>query len=292
MERILRVFPHRNSFTPEDEMVRIGFPDMLPLPGHDAVHISCVFTWDRELCEQMKATWETVTDRPVLLGGPAYESPCPDFTPGRYIRGGVTFTTRGCNNRCPWCSVPRIEGSLKELEDFAPGNIIQDNNFLQASERHKNRVFEMLKAQRGICFKGGLDADLLDDHFVNGIKDLRIKELWLACDTDEDIETVKKAIKKLTDAGYTRRKIFCFALIGANGTSDFEMDLAENRLTEIYQAGAMPFAQLYRDFSGTKTQYPKEWTQFARMWSRPPTIKAHMEKGTWWTEYRGKKDQP
>ena len=33
-----------------------------------------------------------------------------------------------CNNNCPWCIVPKIEGKLKELP-IVPGNIIQDNNF-------------------------------------------------------------------------------------------------------------------------------------------------------------------
>lgn len=282
--KILRVFPHRNSYTPTDDMVRIGFPDMLPLPEHDEVHISCTFTWDKELCEEMKLTWQMKTDKPVKLGGVAYGSPCEGFTKGLYVKEGVTFTSRGCNNSCPWCCVPRIEGKLVELEDFPEGNIIQDNNFLQCSEAHKNKVFEMLKIQKGVCFKGGLDADLLDDHFINGIKDLSIRELWLACDTDNDIPTVTKAIKQLREY-FPRWKILCYCLIGANGTSGFEMELAENRLSEIYLAGAKPFAQLYRDFSNGKTQYPLEWERFAKMWSRPAMYEAHMKKGTWFTDF-------
>ena len=284
-KKIIRVFPHRNNFTPNDDMVRIGYPDMLPLPEHDEVHISCTFTWDMELCEDMKLNWEMKTDKPVLLGGVAYGSPVDGFTPGMYIAKGVTFTSRGCNNQCPWCCVPRIEGKLQEIEDFAEGNIIQDNNFLQCSERHKDRVFEMLKSQRKIQFKGGLDADLLDDHFINGIKDLRIDELWLACDRDEDIEIVKKAIGKLVKAGYNREKIRCYALIGADGTTDEEMMRCENRLSEVYNAGAMPFAQLYRDFSGKKTEYDLDWKKFARMWQRPPATRRHMTDGTWYTDF-------
>ena len=45
----------------------------------------------------------------------------------------------------------------------------------------------MLKSQKGICFKGGLESDLIDDHFVNNVTSLRIKELWLACDTDSSL---------------------------------------------------------------------------------------------------------
>ena len=69
----------------------------------------------------------------MRLGGPAFNSPCNGFEPGLYVVPGVTFTTRGCNNQCPWCLVPEREGRLVEYRDFAPGHTIQDNNLLQAS---------------------------------------------------------------------------------------------------------------------------------------------------------------
>ena len=55
----------------------------------------------------------------------------------------------------------------------------------------------MLRTQRGICFKGGLESDLVDDHFVSNITSLRIKELWLACDTDARLPAFQKACDKL-----------------------------------------------------------------------------------------------
>jgi hypothetical protein len=182
-------------------------------------------------------------------------------------------------NQCPWCIVHRIEGKLQELPTICQGNIIQDNNFLQASKSHKDKVFEMLKTQKHICFKGGLEPDLIDDHFVHAIQNLKISELWLACDTDVSLPKFKAACSKLVSAGFSREKIHCYALIGDS------MDKNEARLREIYHSGAMPFAQLYRDFSDTKTPYSKDWNSFARMWQRPATIKTHMEKGTNFTDF-------
>jgi hypothetical protein len=51
---IIRVFPCRTSYTPDDDMVFIGEPPPLLIPPHDEVHISCVFTWDKDYCEQLK----------------------------------------------------------------------------------------------------------------------------------------------------------------------------------------------------------------------------------------------
>ena len=273
--KIIRVFPKRTSYTPADDYVFIGMPPMKPfIPEHDEVHISCTFTWDKEYCEELAYQWEAATDKPVKLGGVAFGSPSEDFTPGLYMKSNIIFTTRGCNNSCPWCIVPRLEGKLTELPIYQ-GNIIQDNNFLQSSRQHKDKVFEMLKTQKGICFKGGLEADLIDDHFVNAVTGLRIKELWLACDTDSTLPTFKRACEKLRKAGFNRNKINCYVLSYGK-----DMDKDEARCRTIYEAGEMPFMQLYRDFTEKKTEYSVDWNKFARQWQRPAAIKAHMEKGT------------
>lgn len=273
--RIIRVFPHRTSYTPTDQMVYIGMPPISALlPEHDEVHVSCIFTWDKAICEELAYQWEGQTDKPVMLGGPAYDSPVCGFEPGLYVKRGVVFTTRGCNNACPWCCVPAREGKLIELP-VVQGNIIQDNNFLQASRQHKNKVFDMLRTQHQICFKGGLEADLIDDHFVDNITSLRISELWLACDTDDTLPAFKKACRKLIQVGFNRRKIKCYVLSYGR-----DMDKDEARLRTIYEAGAMPFLQLYRDFGDSKTQYSVEWNKFQCMWSRPAATVAHMEQGT------------
>lgn len=208
--KIIRVFPTKTSYTPIDDYVFIGMPPFI-IPEHDEIHISCTFTWDRDYCEFLQYQWQGRTNKPVKLGGVAFGSPSDEFIPGMYVKPNIIFTTRGCNNKCPWCVVPKNEGRLKELP-IHPGNILQDNNFLQASRAHKEKVFEMLKSQKGICFKGGLESDLIDDHFVNNVTSLRIKELWLACDTDSSLPSLKKACEKLKKAGFNRNKIYCYAL--------------------------------------------------------------------------------
>lgn len=269
MKRIIRVFCRKTSYTPTDEYAFVGPPPILFIPEHDEVHISCTFTWDKPLAEELAFQWESVTNKPVKLGGPAYESPTEDFTPGVYVRKGITFTSRGCNNACPWCMVHRVEGELREIP-ITPGNIIQDNNFLQCSRAHKEKVFDMLRTQHGICFRGGLETDLVDDHFVEAIRSLRIAELWLACDTDTQLPAFRRACEKLVKAGYTRRQIKCYSLIG------HDMEAEEQRNREIFRCGAMPFSQLERDFTETKTAYSEEWRAFERQWQRPAATVAHM----------------
>jgi hypothetical protein len=272
------VFPQRTSYTPDDDYVFIGMPPLFLIPEHDEVHISCVFTWDIERCEELKYQWELYTDRPVKLGGVAFGSQNDTFTPELYVKKGITFTSRGCNNKCTYCEVHKREGKLKELP-ITSGNIIQDNNFLQTSHEHKEAVFKMLSHEKQVCFKGGLQADLIDEHFINNIKKLSIKELWLSCDTARAIPQFIKAVERLISAGYTRSHIRCYVLIGD------DMGANEDRLQSVYRAGAMPFAQLYQPCAGTKIEYNKEWKKFHRQWSRPAAIKAHCEHGTKYSDY-------
>lgn len=286
--KILRVFPHKTSYTPDDDMVLIGHPALAendgqiefketrPLPPHDEIHISCTFTWDMALCERLAGLYSQDTDKPVRLGGVAYGSPCDTFTPGLYVKQGVVFTSRGCNNNCSFCIVPKNEGKLKELP-IVEGNLINDNNFLQCSREHKDRVFQMLKSQKGICFKGGLQSNLIDGHFIENIQSLKIKELWLACDSDSKVDGFIKAVEKLKSAGYTQEHIKCYALIGD------DMEANEKRLQAIYRAGAMPFAQLYQP--AERIEYSKDWKAFHRMWSRPAATRAHCDKGTDYKNY-------
>jgi hypothetical protein len=276
--KIIRVFPVKTSYTPDDDYCFFDTPPFQELiPEHDEIHICCVFTWDKPRAEFLYNAWQAVTDKPVLLDGPAYGNSGGEFIPGRYIKQGIIFTSRGCPNHCSWCFVPKREGALRELP-VVEGNIIQDNNFLACSREHKDKVFEMLRTQKAINFKGGLEVGLIDDHFIENVKQLSIKELWLACDTDNAIHKLQEAAGRLTEAGFNRRKLRCYTMIGING-----IEADEKRLRAVYEAGCMPFAQLYQPEQ--RKEYDPDYKKFARQWQRPAATVAHMEHGTSYNDF-------
>lgn len=264
---IVRVFPRRTALTPTDAMALVGNPPMF-LPEADEVHVSCTFTWDVSEAERLQKAWAQYY--PVVkLGGPAFGTPVNGFEPGQYVRNGVTFTSRGCNNQCPWCLVPPREGRLQEYADCAAGNIVQDNNLLQCSAAHLERVFAMLRTQHSVEFTGGLDARLVTTEIADAIRGLRLKQLFLACDTDAALPTLERAIRLLQ---LPRDKVRCYVLC-AFGTT---IDQCEERLQRVWHAGAMPFAQLYQP-PDKLIHYSREWRALARTWSRPAAMKAHMK---------------
>jgi len=268
---IIRVFPRRTSFTPMDDYAFVGYPPMIR-PEADEVHVSCAFSWDMDLAVGLRSAWGQYY-RLVLLDGPAFNRSQSHFKPGLYVKEGITFTTRGCNNRCPWCLVPEREGKLRILE-VQPGYIIGDNNLLQAPQSHIDSVFQMLGSQRrAAIFSGGLDARLITDSIADQLRGLRISQLFLACDTEGSLKPLRVATDKLKDLG--RDKLRCYVLLAYNGET---IQQAEDRLIKVWEAGAMPFAQLYQPPERKKIEYSKGWRDLARTWSRPAAMKARMSQ--------------
>jgi len=104
-----RVFPRRTNATPVDDMAFIGSPDLfVDSMGIERVKISVAFTWDIPAAEKLYKEWERFA--PVEVGGPALNQRREDFTLGLFLKEGYVITSRGCPNRCWFCSVWRREG--------------------------------------------------------------------------------------------------------------------------------------------------------------------------------------
>ncbi len=269
--KILRVFPRRTALTPTDYMAVVGDPRM-ERPEADEVHVSCTFTWDKAEAERLAGAYEQYY--PVVkLGGPAFGSPVNGFEPGMYVKEGVTFTSRGCNNQCPFCLVREREGNLKEYDEFSIGWDIADNNILQCNSGHITMVMAMLRQQRHAArFSGGLEAARVTDWFAEGLRGTRVSEVFLAADHDGALKPLEKAVNKLSFLG--RDKLRCYVLIGFNGEP---LAQAENRLRRVWEIGCLPFAQLYQPPTEKRIKYSQKWRDLQRTWSRPAATKALMK---------------
>lgn len=259
---MIRVFPYRNKWTPTDDWVFIGDPPLFyPRDRKIPIRISIVFTWDILEGKRLLKAWKPFYND-VQLGGPAFGDPGGEFIPRRFIKEGVTITSRGCNKCCSWCFVSKREGKIRELE-IKPGYIVQDNNLLACSEKHIQLVFDMLRElNKPAKFSGGLDATLLRDWHRDLFDSIKINELWFACDTRAALKPLEKANRILN--GMPQRKRRCFVMIGFNGES---LRDAEYRLEKVYSMGFDPFCQLYQ--SNKKRKYDDDWRSLARFWSRP-----------------------
>lgn len=263
--RIARVFPKRTNMSPMDVDCYFAEPTMFT-PKYDEVHISVVFSSDMARAEYLAGQWQD--HGTVRIGGPACGDIGGEFDPGRYIAPGAVFTSRGCPRACPWCYVPKREGRKIRYLEIHAGNILQDNNFLACDKAHREKVYAMLRVQRQVSLRGGLDARLLRDSDIEAIRGLRLSDLWTAYDDKENKIASLSAIRRLRTAGIPQSKIRCYVLIGFGNETRQQ---AEDRLRDCFEAGALPFAQLYDGYKGGDL---KEWKQLSRKWSRPAIYKS------------------
>jgi len=261
---MIRVFPHKTKWTPDDDLSFIGWPPLFR-PDDQPVRISVAFTWDIELGQRLKKAW-SMYYRDVQLGGPAFDDPGGDFVSGRFIKNGVTITSRGCPKRCPWCFVPKREGPIRELP-IIDGNIVQDNNLLACSKSHILKVFDMLQSQKTVKFSGGIDSTLLKEWHRPLFDSINLYEIWLACDSWASVSPLKKAAGILDGIPIDKKR--CYVMIGFNGET---LAQAESRLETVYELGFLPFCQLYK--SDKNIVYDNNWKSLARKWSRPAAYRS------------------
>jgi len=266
--RVIRVFPRLTKATPRDATSFVG-PPPLWWPEADQVHVSVAFTWDLDYAERLADAWAETTRLPTLMGGPATGMSGGRFTPGLYLREGMTITSRGCPNHCWFCSVWRRDGDTRELPIRYGWNVC-DDNLLACSESHIRAVFAMLKRQsRRAEFTGGLEAARLESWHVDLLADLKPKRFYFAYDTPNDLEPLAVAAEMVKEAGLGRSHNACvYVLVGYPGDT---MAKAELRMQETLTMGLFPFAMLYRDHEGKRSL---DWITFQRRWARPQIIGA------------------
>lgn len=269
---IARVFPRRTSATPNDEYAFIGdIPLFLP-DDITEVHVSVTFTWDLPEAERLVRAWSRVA--PTKIGGPATGQRGEGFTPGMYLKPGYVMTSRGCNNNCWFCLVPKREGKLRELP-IAEGHILQDDNILGCSESHIRAVFDMLSRQKEVQLTGGIEAKLLKPWHLELFQQAKAQVAFFAYDTPDDLPPLEEASRILRQSEWwTPRKARCYVLIGYPGDT---IAKAEERCLTALRLGFFPFAMFYKDTSG-KNEKTREWAQFQRSWTRPAAINATARK--------------
>jgi hypothetical protein len=185
MSRLIRVLPRRTKATPNDALAYFGPPDRFA--EADAIHVSVAFTWDKPAAEKLAEQWRVVA--PTQLGGAAYGDPGGESVPGRYIKLGYGFTSRGCPRRCWFCSLWKRDPTPRLLPIVDCWNIL-DDNLLACPRPHVEAVFAMLRRQgRQVEFTGGLEALALEDYQVDLLAGLRPRpSMFFAYDPGDAFE--------------------------------------------------------------------------------------------------------
>lgn len=231
---------------------------------YDVVYSSKVFTWTDEDVSLPGNTKRGGTGYRIQGGLPDHiEHICPDYS----LYGqdySMGFLTRGCVRSCSWCIVPEKEGPIRahaDVEEFARHRdvVLMDNNVL-AHDHGIAQIEKMARLGLRVDFNQGLDARLIDASIAKRLAALRWRHpIRLACDHKGQMSIVERAVKTLRSAGATPKAYSCYVLIK-------DVPDALERILFLQGMGVDPFAQPYRDFSGTEPmQEQKDLARWCNM---------------------------
>ena len=225
---------------------------------NSTMYVSVPFTWNLPDLRYEFHQADFTYDR-IVVGGPAVK-----LMPGAFegmpwvtvqdtyddvleiVNPLATKTSTGCINKCKFCAVPRIEGKLVELPSWRSAPVVCDNNLLACSMKHFERVIEDLQQFPWCDFNQGLDARLLTQDHAELLHSLNNPIIRLAY--DHTGVPLFQAIEYLRDAGFRKKDIRVYLLIGFSGS--FKLDW--ERCDIIRKAGYIPCPQWYHSLDQLK----------------------------------------
>jgi len=163
----------------------------------DKIYVSCVFTKNRNKCEEY-----SILDHAVIGGsGWDIKSKLSDEIEAIKPHINYGFTSRGCIRNCGFCIVPEKEGMVHpvgDLLDVWDGKsrkvTLLDNNILALPDHFRLICKQARNNNIRIDFNQGLDHRLLNNDIAEELKSVSIKHRRFAFDHPSYFYSVDKAI--------------------------------------------------------------------------------------------------
>jgi len=173
----------------------------------------------------------------------------PDYSLFPELEFSITFTTRGCLNKCKYCVVPKIEPRFIIREnwerDIAPEHkriIFWDNNWL-CSPNFCEDVKKLEEIGKPYDFNQGLDCRLFNEEKAQLLCQTRIQPLRFAFDSPSQDKYIQEAIRIAKKYGFSDIRVYALY----NSAEEYDTpEYFYNRINELNRLGASIYPMRYR----------------------------------------------
>lgn len=264
-----------------------------PFEEYDEVHMSKIFTWSHE-------PQEIIRSKVIYRGGPGYietgeyarlprkvRDCFPDYSLYPDIKFAVGYFTIGCPRNCPWCVVPKIDGTDVQcvadcLSRFWDGQKVvklMDANILAYSRAGEILTYLAEFPAVKFDFNQGLDIRLINYDVLAKLQKVNLQYLRFSWDQWKDRAEICRRlemVKEITPS-WDRHFVTVYTMVNYNTT--FEQDLF--RINFIHSLGFRPYVMIY-DKDKLVGSKRSKYLGLSR-W-----VNANIIQSSTWEEYGGK----
>lgn len=251
-----------------------GIPTGFHIQDPSEVWASVIFDWNRHKVDGLRFWYSNAI---INIGGSgiSYSSHLPDevnllmpdYDLYPHWDADLGFTTRGCIRNCPFCIVPKKEGSFrinqhpKEFHKSGHKNAVyMDNNILADRDWFFEVTDWLISNHIKVDFNQGLDLRLMTPEIAERIAELKPMKYWhFAFDHLNYRESVEKGLRMLDKAGVPLRNT---ANVYVYLDSDQDFESALTRCLILRELNCLPYIMVNRNAKRTRRMTNlKRWTR-------------------------------
>ena len=190
-----------------------------------------------------------------MLGVERYES--YDYSLYPEYPWSIGFTQRGCRYRCPFCVVPRKEGSVVHLNSIQdiwrpdrPRNIVLLDNDLFGQDEWQARIEEIRDGKFRVNFNQGINVRAITEETAAAIASIRYynrnfnrRRLHTAWDNLGQEKVFMRGVDRLETAGIPPDHLMVYMLVGFAPDESMERVLYRHRM--LVERGCHAYPMVY-----------------------------------------------
>lgn len=238
----------------------------------DAVCLSVIFSWDVPFAIEQAKTAKALGKQVIMGGGGTQQlhnyiekeiGIVPHYKVHEELERveahfKMVYFTRGCEQGCWFCTVPRIEGKNYSLNRSSkPAKVLMDNNLSQIPAEYQEWIVEKYLSAgiSTVDCNSGFEPQGINERVVRLFDQLPLRWWRMGFDVITEEKQFVEAVKIIQS--YSKKKIRAYTMIGHE-----PLDQCRYRCEKVIELGCEPVPQAFIKLNAKekKPEVMHDWT--------------------------------